>query len=67
MAMPPRALQFGIRGLLGLAVAVAVIFGTLKWMGVGPRESLIVMLILIVGGLAALGLIAAIAASLRGD
>jgi len=65
--MPPRVLQFGLRSLFGLAIAVAVIFGTLKWMGVGPRESLLVMLILIVGGLAAVGLIAAIVGSLRGD
>ena len=65
--MPPRVLQFGLRSLFGLAIAVAVIFGTLKWMGVGPRESLLVMLILIVGGLAAVGLVAAIVGSLRGD
>jgi len=65
--MPPRVLQFGLRSLFGLAIAVAVIFGTLKWVGVGPRESLLIMLILIVGGLAAVGLIAAIVSSLRGD
>ena len=67
MKMPPRPLQFTIRALLGLTVAVALVFGTLKWVGLSPRESLTVTAILAVGALAAVGLILAIASSLRGD
>ncbi len=60
---PPekRPLQFSIRSMLGLMTAVSVLFGTLRWLGVTPAASAMVLLILTVAVLAALGLIAAIA------
>jgi len=58
---PP--LQFGLRSLLLAAVAVAVVFGTLKYLGVGPLASAVVLVIIIVGVAAAVGLLVAIAAS----
>ena len=56
---PP--LQFGLRSLLLMAVAVAVLFGTLKWLDVPARASAIVLAIVIVSVAAALGLVVAIA------
>ena len=56
---PP--LQFGIRTLLGIMVAVAVLFGTLQWLGVSPLAGVVVLIILIVSVAAALGLVIAIA------
>jgi hypothetical protein len=56
--LPP--LQFGIKTLLGLMVAVGLIFGTLRWVGASEQISYIVMGILFVSLLAALGLIVAI-------
>jgi hypothetical protein len=57
---PRRPLQFGIGTLLGLAAAVSLVFGTLRWMGVEPWAGMIVLAILIVSFLAAIGLIVAI-------
>ena len=57
---PP--LQFGLRSLLLLAVAVAVVFGTLKYLGVSPFAGALVLVIIIVGVAAAVGLLVAIAA-----
>jgi hypothetical protein len=56
-----RPLQFSLRSLLLLMVAVSVLFGTLRWLGVSPLGSGMVLVILIVGALAAVGLLAAIA------
>jgi hypothetical protein len=56
----PPPLQFGIKTLLGLMVAVGVIFGTLRWIGASEQTSYIVMGILVVSLLAAVGLIVAI-------
>jgi len=56
---PP--LQFGLRSLLGMAVAVSLLFGTLRWLNVSPRASAMVLLIVTVSVLSALVLVIAIA------
>ena len=56
---PP--LQFGLRSLLGITVAVSLLFGTLRWLDVSPRASAMVLLIVVVSVIAALGLVVAIA------
>jgi magnesium-transporting ATPase (P-type) len=56
----PPPLQFGIKTLLGMMVAVGLIFGTLRWIGASEQTSYIVMGILTVSLLAAVGLIVAI-------
>lgn len=60
---PPRQrpLQFGLRTLLGLCVATALLFGVLRWLNVPARASWIVLVVALAGGLAALGLIVVIA------
>ena len=58
-----RPLQFGLRSLLALTAVVALFFGVLRWFEVPPLASAVVLLILCVGAAAALGLVAAIAAS----
>jgi hypothetical protein len=58
---PP--LQFSLRAMLGMMVAVALLFGTLRWLGVSTTASAVVLVILVLGMLAAVGLLAAIAGS----
>ncbi len=58
---PP--LQFSLRTLLTLPVAVGLLFGTLRWLDVPPLASAIVLAILVVSAAAALGLLAAVAAA----
>ena len=58
---PP--LQFSIKALLGVTAALAVILGTMKWLGVSPQTSTIVLVVLAVAAVAAIGLIIAIAGS----
>jgi cytochrome bd-type quinol oxidase subunit 1 len=59
---PPRApLQFSLRSLMGLMLAVALLFGTLRWLNVSPTASAVVLAVLILGALAAVGLLAVIA------
>ena len=60
---PPPPLQFGLRAVLVIMVAVSVLFGTLRWLDVSPLASAIVLVILIVSVAAALGLVVAIAAA----
>ncbi len=55
---PP--LQYTIRGLLLLTVATAVLFGALRWLEVPPAASVLVLVILIIAGAAAVGLLVAI-------
>jgi hypothetical protein len=55
---PP--LQFGLGSLFWLMLAVGLIFGTLKWMQVPARTSLIIMGVLAVSALAVVVLVAAI-------
>jgi hypothetical protein len=62
----PPPLQFGIKALLGMMVAVGLIFGTLRWIGASEQTSYLVMGILVVSLLAAVGLIVAIA-NIGGD
>ena len=57
-ARPP--LQFGIRAVLGMMVAVGLLFGTLRWLGISPLAGALVLVILIVSVAAALGLVIAI-------
>ena len=56
---PP--LQFSLKALLTLPVVVGLVFGTLRWLGVSPLASAIVLAILTVSAVAAVGLLAAIA------
>lgn len=58
---PPKPpLQFSIRALLGLMLAVCLLFGTLRWLGVSTTASAVVLVILVLGMLAAVGLLVAI-------
>jgi hypothetical protein len=58
-----RPLQFSLRSLLGLTVAVALVFGTLRWLEVSATAGAVVLVILIVAVAAAVALLAAIAAA----
>jgi hypothetical protein len=60
--VPPRRprLQFSLRGLLLLTVAVALLFGTLRWLGVSPEASGFILVVLIIAAAAAIGLMVAI-------
>ena len=57
----PPPLQFGLRAVLLIMVAVSLLFGILRWLDVSPFASAIVLVILIVSVAAALGLVVAIA------
>ncbi len=56
---PP--LQFGIKTLLGITFALALLLGTLRWLEVPSQSLAIVMVILVASVIAALGLVIAIA------
>jgi hypothetical protein len=58
-----QPLQFGLRTLLALPVAVGLLFGTLRWLDVSPLAQSIVLVILMVSAAAALGLLVAVAAA----
>jgi predicted RND superfamily exporter protein len=58
-----RPLQYSLRSLFGLMVAVAAVFGTLRWLNVSATASAVVLVILIVAVAAAVALLAAIAAA----
>ena len=62
---PP--LQFGLRAMLWIMVAVSLLFGTLRWLDVSASASAMVLVILIVSVAAALGLVVAIAAARDDD
>ena len=64
---PRRPLQFSLRSLLMAMVVTAVLFGTLRWLGVSPFASGVVLVILIVGVAMAVALLVAIAGSGDGD
>ena len=59
----PGPLQFGIGGLLALTTVVAIVFGVLRWLGISTQAAWIVLLVMIVGGIAAVALVWAIAQS----
>jgi hypothetical protein len=56
-----QPLQFGLRSLLTASVVVAMVFGTLRWLGVSATASALVLVILVVAVAAAVALFAAIA------
>ncbi len=58
-----RPLQFSLRSLFGLTLAVALVFGLLRWLEVPAAASALVLVILIVAVAAAVALLAAIAAA----
>ena len=62
---PP--LQFGLRTMFVITAAFGLLFASLKWLGVPPLASCIVLALLAVSVLAALGLVVAIAASTTGE
>ena len=65
---PPHGpLQYSLRTLLGIMVAVGVLFGTLRWLNVSQSASVIVLIVLIVSVAAALGLLIAIAGAADDD
>ena len=67
-ARPPKPpLQFTLPALFGVTAAMAVLFAALKWLGVPPLASSIVLLVLTVSVLAAVGLVAVIAYSGTGE
>ncbi len=57
----PGPLQFGIGGLLTLTTIVAIVFGALRWLGISTRAAWIVLLVMVVGGIAAVAMVWAIA------
>lgn len=59
----PRPIQIGLSTLMLLTAAVAILFGTLRSLGVPPRAGAIVLAVLVVGLLAAVGLVIVIAQS----
>jgi hypothetical protein len=68
-AKPPRPppIQLRLRSLFILTAAVAGLFGLLRWLGVPPEASLIVLAVLTVGLVAAVGLVVVLAGSLGGE
>jgi hypothetical protein len=52
--------QFSIRGLLLLTAAVALLFGTMRWLGVSPEASALVLVVLMIAGLGAVALLVTI-------
>ena len=56
---PP--LQFGLSTLLGMMVAVSVIFGLLRWLDVPARVGYLILVVLVASSLAGLGLAVMIA------
>ncbi len=61
------AIQIRLSTLLAITAAVAVLFGTLRWLGVPPRASLLVLVVLLAGAVAAVGLVVVLARSLASD
>ncbi len=65
--MPKQpALQFRLRSILVITVAIAMLFGLLRWLGVPPQASVIVMVVLGVSLAAAVGLVVVIARGMDG-
>lgn len=60
---PQPPLQFRLRAVLWITAATAILFAVLRWLGVPPQASLIVLVVLAVSVAAALALVAVIAAS----
>jgi hypothetical protein len=62
---PP--LQFGLRTMFIITAACCVLFATLEWLDVPPIASVIVLVVLGVGSLAAVALVVVIAGSVTGE
>lgn len=62
---PP--LQFGIRAVMAMTVAAALLFGLLRWLEVPAHASYIVLAVLAVSVIAAVALLLAIAGSVTGE
>ena len=60
----PRPPQFHLSTLMGVTAAVAVLFGTLRWLGVPDEAAYLVLGLLVVCGLAAGGLVLSLRSSL---
>jgi hypothetical protein len=60
-------LQFGIRSVLAMAVATAVLFGLLRWFETPVEAQYIVLAVLGVSIVCAVGLLLVIASSVTGD
>ena len=56
-----RPLQFRLTTALGIMAAVSVLFGTLRWLGVPPETSAIILVVLLVSVLGAVALVVVIA------
>lgn len=63
--MPRRLFQFRLRTLLGLAVAVAIVFGAARGLGLSGRATGLMLAVVVASVVAVIGLMAALAASLR--
>lgn len=61
------AIQIRLSTLLAITAAVAVLFGTLRWLGVPPRASLLVLVVLMAGAMAAVGLVVILARFLAAE
>jgi len=57
---PDSPLQFRLGSLLVLSAAVALVFGLLRYAGVSARAAAVVLVVLVVGAVAGMGLIVAI-------
>lgn len=63
----PAPFQFSLRAMLGILTAMAVLMSLLQWAG-APREvSILVLVILVIGSVAAVGLLLVIAKAAQSD
>ena len=60
---PGRPLQFSLRSLFVVTTVTALLFGTLRWLGVSAFGSGVVLAVLVVGVATAVALLVAIAHS----
>ena len=60
-------LQFNLRTVFVITVALGLLFGTLRWLGVPELASLLVLVVLAASALAALGLAVVIAGTEQDD
>ena len=63
----PPPLQFRLRTMFVVTAAFGLLFATLKWLGVPPVASFLVLVVLAVSVLAAFGLVVVIAGSVTGE
>lgn len=62
-----RPLQFRLAAAFGIMAAVSVLFGTLRWLGVPPEASMIVLVVLVASVLGAVALVVVIAQAASHD